>query len=198
MEKSVKLDLIAAADRNMGIGQKNMLPWKLTSEFKYFLKITKPPQGQRNVIIVGHRTWETMGEVATRPFPGAMNIVISRSMTSVPSDISDTVVCSSLDDAINFIKNLQPQPYRVWVLGGAQIYKLCLLSPYFHRLYLTRINRVYHCDAFFPEEFKGEEYVRVQDPDVPQGMQTDEFDGTQFEIYVYERHIQEHLAKKKL
>lgn len=189
MEKSVKLELIAAADRNMGIGQKNVLPWQLSSEFKYFLKITKPPKGQRNVIIVGQRTWETMGEVATRPFPGALNIVISRSMTTIPPNISDTVVCSSLDNAINLIKDLQHQPYRVWVLGGAQIYKLCLLSPYFHRLYLTRINRVYPCDAFFPEEFKEEEYVRVQDPDVPQGMQSDENDGTQFEICVYERHI---------
>lgn len=40
----VKLNVIAAADKSMGIGKNGVLPWHLPTEFQYFLRMTANPR----------------------------------------------------------------------------------------------------------------------------------------------------------
>lgn len=40
-EKYPKLELIVAADQNLGIGKDGKLPWHLPTEFAYFLRLTQ-------------------------------------------------------------------------------------------------------------------------------------------------------------
>lgn len=182
----IKLNLIAAADSNMGIGLNHTLPWSIPSEFKYFLDITSPPHGQQNAVIIGRKTWETMGELVSRPFPRALNIVLSQNKLKESVDVPETVICASLEEAVKMVMVQNPPIAKVWILGGAQVYKAGLESPNFYRLYLTRIKAVYTCDSFFPE-FKEEEFKRVSDEKVPRGIQTDKSQGINYEICVYER-----------
>lgn len=204
MEKwtPVKLNLISAVDQNMGIGWNNKLPWDIPSEFRYFLEMTTKPHVSscrcQNAVIIGHRTWETMDAVASRPHPGAVNIVLSRFNPPEPLAYPNTIVCASLDDAV---RRLSTDPEyegsidTVWVLGGAEVYRAALNSRFFHRLYLTRIKAVYPCDVFFPE-FNEYLFVRVSDDKigdnrVPRGAQKDEATGVEFEVFVYERRDEE-------
>ncbi|PNF36209.1 Dihydrofolate reductase [Cryptotermes secundus] len=199
----VKLNLIAAADQNMGIGRNQKLPWNIPSEFHYFLEMTTKPHVSssncQNAIIIGHRTWETMDAVVSKPHPGALNIVLSRFNPPEPLTYPNTIVCASLDHAV---KRLSTDPEyeglidTVWVLGGAEVYRAALNSQYFHRLYLSRIQAVYPCDVFFPEEFDEDLFVRVSndkigDNRVPRGVQKDEATGVEFEVCVYERRDEE-------
>ncbi|PSN33892.1 Dihydrofolate reductase [Blattella germanica] len=195
----VKLNLISAVDKNMGIGRGKNLPWRIPSEFQYFLEMTSKPKisgtNRQNAIIIGRRTWDTMDEVTSKPHPGALNIVLSRFSPSEPLSFPNTIVCASLDQAVKKL-SIVPE-YRafidtVWVLGGAEVYRTALNSPYFHRLYLSRINAEYPCDVFFPEEFDEDAFVRVSydkigDKRVPKGIQKDPSTGVEFEVYVYER-----------
>lgn len=40
----VQLNVIAAVDRNMGIGKDYVLPWSIPSEFEYFHNMTACPR----------------------------------------------------------------------------------------------------------------------------------------------------------
>lgn len=199
----IKLNLISAVDQNMGIGRDQLLPWHIPSEFNYFLEMTTKPHAtgsnRQNAVIIGRRTWETMDALTSKPHPGALNIVLSRFNPPEPLSYPNTIVCASLDQAV---KRLSTDPEyeglidTVWVLGGKEVYRTALKSPFFHRLYLSRIRAVYPCDVFFPEEFDEDLFVRVSDDKicdsrVPRGVQKDEATGVEFEVYVYEQRGQE-------
>jgi dihydrofolate reductase len=194
----VKLNLISAVDQNMGIGRNQKMPWHIPSELHYFLEMTTKPRitgsNCQNAIIIGRRSWETMDEVTSKPFPGALNIVLSRFKPPEPLAYPNTIVCASLDQAV---KVLSTDPEyeglidTVWVLGGTEVYRTALKSQYFHRLYLSRIRATYPCDVFFPEEFDEDLFVAVSDDKicdsrVPRGVQKDESTGVEFEVCVYE------------
>lgn len=80
------------------------------------------------------------------------------------------------------------------MFGGADVYRATIRSRYFHRLYLTRIDAEFDCDSYFPAEINldGPEIQllldeEVDDPRVPQGLQTDPATGVQYRICVYDR-----------
>lgn len=199
----VKLNLISAADQNMGIGWNQKLPWQIPSEFHYFLEMTTKPRvtgsNRQNAVIIGHRTWETMDALTSKPHPGALNIVLSRFNPPEPLAYPNTIVCASLDQVV---KMLSTDPEyeglidTVWVLGGAEVYQTALKSRFFHRLYLSRIRAVYPCDVFFPEEFDENLLVRVSDDRIGDsrvltGVQKDDATGVEFEVCVYEQRDQD-------
>ena len=92
----VKLNLTAAVDQNMGIGQNWELPWHIPSELHYFLEMTTKPHAicsnRQNAIIIGCCTWETMGAVTSKPHPGALNIVLNRFNSPEPLAYTNTIV----------------------------------------------------------------------------------------------------------
>ncbi len=65
----MKLSLIAALDRNRGIGRDNAMPWHLPDDFRHFKALTlgKP-------ILMGRRTAQSLG----RALPGRTNLVLTR------------------------------------------------------------------------------------------------------------------------
>ncbi|XP_039295671.1 dihydrofolate reductase-like [Nilaparvata lugens] len=197
MTTKIKLNVIAAADENMGIGKNGVLPWHIPSEFEYFLNMTSKPrpgpqgEGRRNAIIVGRKTWDTMGQVTTRPFPNALNIVLSReSKDNISGTNHESVmVCQSLPEAVEELEKIDDID-EVWVLGGTQIYALSLASPSFHRLFLTKVTGHFECDSHFPplpSNLVAITAAKVQDQRVPMGVQVDEKSGHSFQVVVYER-----------
>lgn len=134
----VKLSLIVAVAENGVIGKDNGLPWKISSDLKYFREITmgKP-------IIMGRKTFQSIG----RPLPGRINIVITRDTTFAPEGV---ITAHSLEMALEVGMNLAlvKKVDEVMVIGGAQIYDLCL--PEADRLYLTRVHGDVSGDAVFP------------------------------------------------
>jgi len=134
----VKLSLIVAVADNGVIGKDNGLPWKISSDLKYFKEKTmgKP-------IIMGRKTFQSIG----RPLPGRVNIVITRDKSFAPEGV---ITALSLEMALDVGKNLALAKGgdEVMVIGGAQIYDLCL--PDADRLYLTRVHGDIVGDTIFP------------------------------------------------
>ncbi len=135
----VKLSLIVAVAENGAIGKDNDLPWKISSDLQYFKEKTmgKP-------IIMGRKTFQSIG----RPLPGRTNIVITRDVTFAPEGV---ITAHTLEMALDVGKSLALSKGldEVMVIGGAEIYELCLLDA--DRLYLTRVHGDVEGDAFFPE-----------------------------------------------
>ncbi len=145
---TVKLSLIVAVAENGVIGKNNGLPWKISSDLKYFKETTmgKP-------IIMGRKTFQSIG----RPLPGRVNIVITRDTTFAPEGV---ITAHTLEMALDVGLNmaLAKGVDEVMVIGGAEIYKLCL--PEADRLYLTRVHGDVSGDTLFPS-LNGEDWLEA-------------------------------------
>ena len=131
----MKLYLIAGVCNNMGLGKDNKLAWKIPEDLKHFRNITSG-----HTVVMGRRTYESIG----KPLPNRMNIVV----TSEPHlyemiDITTLIFCT-LPDAEDMIKKSE----TVFIIGGESLYSHFL--PNADGIYLTRINKTYQCDVFFP------------------------------------------------
>lgn len=130
----MKLYLIAGVCNNMGLGKDNKLVWRIPEDLKHFRNITSG-----HTVVMGRKTYESIG----KPLPNRMNIVI----TSEPHvyENSDTLTFCTLPDAEDIIKKLD----TVFIIGGESLYSHFL--PNADGMYLTRINKTYQCDVFFPK-----------------------------------------------
>ncbi|XP_075235836.1 dihydrofolate reductase-like isoform X2 [Lycorma delicatula] len=147
-------------------------------------------------MIAGRKTWQTMDQLTSKPFPNSINIVLSKDhkVEEEVKKYKNTIKCSSLEEAIQKIKENIKNIDQVWVFGGAQTYKTAIESKYFYRLYLSHIYKSYDCDSYFPEDIKLQDSVRIKlltyneinNENVPNGIQTDEKTGVKFEVKVYQ------------
>jgi dihydrofolate reductase len=155
----VSFDVVVAADLDWGIGKANGLPWpKLSGDLQHFKRVTcAAPEGQRNAIVMGRKTWESR-EVAGKPLPRRLNIVITRQALEVPAD---AVVARSLDEALAV-----GGVAGVFVVGGAAIFSQAFVHPALRWVYLTRIVGRFGCE------------VRIADLDAL-GFTKDSWEGEQ-------------------
>lgn len=137
-----KISIIAALDKQYGIGKQQALLCHLPADLAYFKEKTlaKP-------IIMGRRTFESIG----RPLPGRRNIVISSKLAA-----QDGIeIFASLDDALMACQ----ESMEIMVIGGSVLYAATL--PLADRLYLTRIEHQFEgVDCFFPD-FSQQDWVCV-------------------------------------
>ena len=126
----MRLVLIAAVDKNMGIGYENELLVRIKKDMKYFKEKTL-----NHIIVMGRNTYVSIG----RPLPKRENIVITH------HPVFD-VTSMTLD---KFLETYKDSKEVIYCIGGASIYKE--LIPYADELLLTKIEREYKADAFFPD-----------------------------------------------
>ena len=182
-----RLELIVAVDNDMGIGKENKMAWHLPTEFSYYRRMTTSAGGADKVhaSVYATKTWQSMPEQA-KPWGNTICFILSRSLTvDDVRDYKDVYVHSSLQDIIDHLRRpeMRNRIDRVWIHGGAFLYKEAFLSKHFYRLYLTKIYDNFGCDAFFPP-YDVSRLKLVHDPEVPNGIQHD--NGIDYEISVYE------------
>ncbi|PZD32028.1 FolA, Dihydrofolate reductase [Pyrenophora tritici-repentis] len=124
-----------------------------------------------NAVLMGRKTWESIPP-KFRPLKDRLNIVI----TSQPEEfakkldkkddtedvIEGPMVCSGILDALSQLEHFQDKKTsstsssptlkldKIFVIGGASIYKTALELPQTKRVLLTKINKEFECDTFFP------------------------------------------------
>ncbi|MCQ2287060.1 MAG: dihydrofolate reductase [Bacteroidales bacterium] len=127
------ISIIAAMDAHNGIGLNGSIPWHLPADLKYFKEITS-----EHIIVMGRKTWDSL---PIKPLPHRRNLMLSRHYVSNRPGVEIFQTIDSLLDSI-------PSDEELFVIGGAEIYHQFL--PIAHRLYLTKINAIFHADTFFP------------------------------------------------
>ena len=169
-------DVVVAADLDWGIGKHGGLPWpKLTGDLAHFKRVTSAaPEGTRNAIVMGRKTWDSK-EVARRPLPRRLNIIVSRSELAVPEGV---IAVRSLDAALAAASAdadatresqsaLDPPPprdpatratssagapvYSTFVVGGAGLLLEGLDHAALRWIYLTRVEGRFGCDVAIPD-----------------------------------------------
>ncbi len=148
----MEIVLIAAMAANRVIGRDNSIPWDIPGEQTRFKEIT-----MGHSLIMGRKTWESIG----RPLPGRRNIVVSRNTVF---QAPGAEVVHSLEEGITLSAHRQEE--KLFVIGGAQLYRLALDRA--DTLILTRLEQKVVGDTFFPEfscpPFQLVETERITEP----------------------------------
>ena len=116
---------------NRVIGKDGALPWHLPEDLKFFRKTTTG-----HPILMGRKTWESLG----RPLPNRRNLILSRTLP----DQAGAEVLRGPED-LNALELEGP----VYIIGGAEIYKLLL--PRTNEILLTVLDAPATGDTFFPQ-----------------------------------------------
>ena len=164
----MKISLISAVAQNGVIGRDNDMVWHLPDDYGFFKRKTS-----HYPIIMGRKSLDALG----KPLPNRTNIVITRNPDFTAAG---TIVVHTLEEAIAEAKKADRPTDEIFVIGGAEIYKMAL--PIATTLYLTEIHQSYDGDAYFPEFVKSE-WTEVSRQPHP----TDERHAAAFDFVEYER-----------
>lgn len=130
------ISLIAAISRNYAIGAKNGLPWgHLPADMKHFVDLTKGKP-----VVMGRKTYESIPE-DKRPLKDRLNIVLTKDFSFRAPGCT---VVHSVNEVLG-IANLHPE---TMIIGGASLYALFLSDA--KRMYLTRVEKEFEGDVYFP------------------------------------------------
>lgn len=129
------ITLIAAVDRDWGIGKDGGIPWQVPEDLTHFRDLTCG-----HTVLMGRATYESIG----RPLPKRTNIVLSSQPTLRVPRKDGLVAVGSFEEALKMCDPLD----NTFVIGGQDIYKLFL--PYADKIELTFVNGRFGCDRKFP------------------------------------------------
>ncbi|KAK6518018.1 dihydrofolate reductase [Arthrobotrys conoides] len=151
----------------IGRSLKNEMPWpRLKSEMLYFHRVTRrvpavPPNSPFkyiNAVIMGRKTWDSI-PTKHRPLSGRINVIVSRtapSSSSTTASTSGELWVRDIEEGVRLLKQKFPVPssetplvddggepvlalHQIFIIGGAQIYKLALELPKTSEAYTTCI-----------------------------------------------------------
>lgn len=135
----MQISLIVAVADNGVIGVIGAMPWKISSDLKYFKAKTlhKP-------VLMGRKTFETIGH----PLSDRDNVVVTRNEKFEHEGI---YTVSSVALGLELAERLAEEKgaEEVMVIGGGEIYAQCL--TFADRIYKTEVHADVVGDTIFPE-----------------------------------------------
>lgn len=130
------MNLIVAVDENWAIGYKNELLIRIPADMKMFRQETTG-----KVVVLGRKTLETFPNA--QPLKNRTNIILS---ANKDYKVKDATVVHSMEELLEELKNYSEED--IYIIGGETIYRQML--PYCNVAHITKIDRSYEADAFFP------------------------------------------------
>ena len=130
------MNLIVAVDENWAIGNKNELLIRIPADMKMFRQETTG-----KVVVVGRKTLETFPNA--QPLKNRTNIILS---TKEDYEVKDATVVHSIEELLEELKQYEEE--EIYITGGETVYRQML--PYCNVAHVTKIDRSYEADAFFP------------------------------------------------
>lgn len=125
----MRVNLIFARSRNGVIGCNGALPWHLPEDLAHFKRLTAG-----SPVVMGRKTWDSLPP-RFRPLPGRTNVVVTR---QADWRAVGARAAGDLQQALAMCATLEPPPADVWVIGGAQLYRLAL--PFASRAVVTELD----------------------------------------------------------
>ncbi len=143
------MKLIAAVDKNWGIGLNNKLLVSIPDDMKFFRTTTTG-----NVVVMGRKTLESFPN--KKPLKNRVNIVLTRDENYT---VEGAVVVHTIDELKEEIAKYDSD--SIYVIGGESIYRQ--LVDLCDTAYITKIDYAYQADAYFPNLDKKPEWKVVSE-----------------------------------
>ncbi len=141
------INLIVAFDNNYLIGKDYDLPWDYPEDVQYFHDKTL-----NSTLVMGYRTMESL----KKPLKDRINIVIDRNVHGIIHEGGFYRV-NSLKKAIEYNEEFFKK--TIFIIGGTKIYEEALLKLDLDLVYITKINRNYEGNVYFPKNALLENYI---------------------------------------
>lgn len=141
------MNMIVAADKNWGIGNKGQLLVRIPNDQKMFRQETIG-----KVVVLGRKTLETFPQ--QRPLEKRTNIILSKDKNY---KVKDAIVVHSIEELLEELKQYHTED--VYIIGGTSIYEQML--PYCDTAHVTKIDYEYQADAHFPNLDEDDEWEIV-------------------------------------
>lgn len=123
----MKINIIAACDKDSIIGVNGKIPWRIPEDLKRFKEMTLG-----HAVICGRKTWNSL---PFKPLPDRLNIIITGNKSYPITD--NPLYASSLNHALS---NVSVRNYeQAFIIGGEQLYREAL--PLADCVYLTLVNQ---------------------------------------------------------
>ena len=141
-----KIYIIVATEMNLGIGRNGVMPWNIKGEMKHFTETTTKTSdpSRQNMMVMGKTTWYSIPE-NHRPLKNRKNVILT---TNKEPDQQGVTFCGSFEEAFALADD---SVENIFIMGGASIYKQVIDKKLADGIFITRINKEYECDTFFPE-----------------------------------------------
>ena len=130
------MNIIVAVDENWAIGYRGDLLVRIPADHKMFRNETIG-----KVVVLGRKTMDTFP--GGLPLAGRTNIVLTR---TPEYQVKDAIVVHSVEELLAELKNYDTKD--VYVIGGDSVYSQLL--PYCDTAHVTKIDRSYEADTYFP------------------------------------------------
>lgn len=130
------MNLIVAVDENWAIGYKNELLIRIPGDMKMFRQETTG-----KVVVLGRKTLETFP--GGQPLKDRENIILS---TDLAYQVKGAKVVHSVEELLETLKVHDSS--NVYIIGGESVYRQLL--PYCDTAHVTRVDRGYEADSWFP------------------------------------------------
>ena len=140
---------ILTADKNWGIGYNNHLLVSIPSDMKFFRQTTTG-----KVVVMGRKTLESFPN--GMPLKNRTNIVLTGNQNY---QVKDAIVVHSEDELMEELKKYDSDD--IYVIGGESVYRMML--PYCDTAYVTKIDRAFQADTFFPNLDEMDEWVMTEE-----------------------------------
>jgi dihydrofolate reductase len=176
--------LIAAIDKDGGIGKDGYMPWHYPADLKLFMNLT-----MGHTIVMGRKTFDGMFDRDKAPLKGRQNIVV----TSQADEYRSRFGAEHSPEHLNFTTDINcgdielDADTKIFYCGGANIYQQVIKRMDLDIIYLSRLDESYDCDTFFPQEPQslGKEFEPYIPPYLTQSF-SDKMSGSKpftFQIY---------------
>jgi dihydrofolate reductase len=137
--------IISAKAKNNVIGRNNEMPWHISEDLKYFKEKTL---GHK--IILGRKNFESLG----KPLRNRDNIILTRDKKYKVEGAKIYNDVDQLEKDLSFDSDSaqdDTEKEEIFIVGGAEIYKLFLEKDLVDRMYITQLDQEVEGDVFFPE-----------------------------------------------
>lgn len=143
------MNIITAVDNHWAIGNRGDLLARIPGDHKHFREKT-----QGRVVVLGRKTLQTFPQ--GRPLKDRTNIILSRNRNF---SVKDALVVHSAEELLEELEKYDTGD--VYCIGGESVYRLLL--PHCDTAYITKIDRVYEADTWFPDLDRDPEWELVEE-----------------------------------
>ncbi len=133
--------IVGVREKDLAIGYDLEMIYSFAKDLENFQKETLG-----GIVVMGRKTWDSLLD-RFKPLKGRTNVVMTRDKDL---DIQGVRVVHSIEEVLRIGINTQQ---KIWIIGGAEIYKLFL--PYIDELVLTTVrgDEDREANIFFPNSF---------------------------------------------
>jgi dihydrofolate reductase/thymidylate synthase len=171
--------VVAYSFDKQGIGFQGTIPWHIPEDMAHFKEITTSNTSEHttkfdlyNIVVMGRKTWESI-PAKFKPLERRFNVILSNNLEYITKmnaeyDPSLSGYCNvlfttwnnlfleggyiQLQENIKALCEINYNKFQYFIIGGAQIYNLALLSGNPLVINSTEIyNKSLECDTFFPK-----------------------------------------------